>query len=70
MAIPEGKKQDYYVLPASRDVIEYLPEQTGKRGGKPINKQVTFYLTEEQLEILKAVVRIQDIRKSMVVEKS
>ena len=32
---------------------------------KPINKQVTFYLTEEQLEILKAVVRIQDIRKSM-----
>ena len=65
MAIPEGKKQDYYVLPASRDVIEYLPEQTGKRGGKPINKQVTFYLTEEQLEILKAVVRIQDIRKSM-----
>ena len=41
------------------------PEQTGKRGGKPINKQVTFYLTEEQLEILKAVVRIQDIRKSM-----
>ena len=65
MAIPEGKKQEYYVLPASRDVIEYLPEQTGKRGGKPINKQVTFYLTEEQLEILKAVVRIQDIRKSM-----
>ena len=49
-AIPEGKRSSYYVLPESKDIIEYLPEQTGKRGAKPINKQVTFYLMEDQLE--------------------
>ena len=64
-AIPEGKRSSYYVLPESKDIIEYLPEQTGKRGAKPINKQVTFYLMEDQLETLKKIVRIQDIRKSM-----
>lgn len=52
-AIPEGKRSSYYVLPESKDIIEYLPEQTGKRGAKPINKQVTFYLMEDQLETLK-----------------
>ena len=41
-AIPEGKRSSYYVLPESKDIIEYLPEQTGKRGAKPINKQVTM----------------------------
>ena len=64
-SIPEGKRSSYYVLPESKDIIEYLPEQTGKRGAKPINKQVTFYLMEDQLETLKKIVRIQDIRKSM-----
>ena len=64
-AIPEGKRSSYYVLPESKDIIEYLPEQTGKRGAKLINKQVTFYLMEDQLETLKKIVRIQDIRKSM-----
>lgn len=64
-AIPENKRGDYYVLPESKHIIEYLPEQTGKRGAKPINKQVTFYLTKDQLETLKKIVYIQDIRKSM-----
>ena len=49
-AIPEGKRSSYYVLPESKDIIEYLPEQTGKRGAKPINKQVTFYLMDELME--------------------
>lgn len=63
-AIPERERSSYYVLPESKKIIEYLPEQTGKRGAKPINKQVTFYLTEDQLETLKKIVQIQDIRKS------
>lgn len=58
-AIPEGKRSSYYVLPESKDIIEYLPEQTGKRGAKPINKQVTFYLMEDQLETLKKIVRFR-----------
>ena len=53
------------MLPESKDIIEYLPEQTGKRGAKPNQKHVTFYLMEDQLETLKKIVRIQDIRKSM-----
>ena len=63
-AIPESEKSSYYVLSESKKIIEYLPEQTGKRGAKPINKQVTFYLTEDQLETLKKIVQIQDIRKA------
>ena len=64
-AIPEDKRSRYYVLPDSKTIIEYLPEQTGKRGAKPINKQITFYLTEDQFETLEKIVQIQDIRKSM-----
>lgn len=63
-AISEAERSSFYVLPESKAIIEYLPEQTGKRGAKPINKQVTFYLTEAQLEMLQQIVRIQDIRKA------
>ena len=41
-AIPEGKRSSYYVLPESKDIIEYLPEQTGKRGAKPINNTACY----------------------------
>ena len=43
-----------------------MPNQARKRGTKvTANKQVSFYLTEEQIKTLQNIVFIQDIRAAI-----
>lgn len=55
-----------YVLPNAKEVIAYMPDQARKRGTKVANnKQISFYLTDDEIKVLNEVVYAQDIRITM-----
>lgn len=55
-----------YILPDTKEVIACMPDQSRKRGTKVTdNKQISFYLTDDEIEILNEVVYTQDIRATM-----
>lgn len=55
-----------YVLPNAKEVIAYMPDQARKRGTKVANnKQISFYLTDDEIKVLNEVVYAQDIRIAM-----
>jgi hypothetical protein len=62
----QGIDDTYYILPDADTVIANMPNQARKRGTKvTANKQVSFYLTEEQIKTLQNIVFIQDIRAAI-----
>ena len=64
-AAGEGS-EPVYILPGTEEVIACMPSQFGKRGTKVTeNKQISFYLTDDEIEILNEVVYAQDIRATM-----
>lgn len=64
-AAGEGS-EPVYILPSTKEVIACMPSQFGKRGTKVTeNKQISFYLTDDEIEILNEVVYTQDIRATM-----
>lgn len=55
-----------YILPNTKEVIACMPDQSRKRGTKVTdNKQISFYLTDDEIEILNKVVYTQDIRATI-----
>ena len=61
-AFPTKRKtKGIYMIPPKATIEKYLPQ----RNGKTINRQVSFILTERELEILEQVVVIQDIMGTM-----
>ena len=50
----------------TKEVIAYMPDQARKRGTKVANnKQISFYLTDDEIKVLNEVVYAQDIRIAM-----
>ena len=54
--------ESYYLLPEIDEIISFMPTNEGRRGTKLTkNKQVSLYLTEDEVSQLNRVVYAQDV---------
>ena len=57
-----GLDESYYLLPEIDEIISFMPTNEGRRGTKLTkNKQVSLYLTEDEVSQLNRVVYAQDV---------
>lgn len=57
-----GMDESYYLLPEIDEIASFMPANEGRRGTKLMkNKQVSLYLTEDEVSQLNRVVYAQDV---------
>ena len=58
----EGLDESYYLLPEIDEIISFMPTNGGRRGTKLMkNKQVSLYLSDDEVNQLNKVVYAQDV---------